>query len=332
MLLIAMILQFLCLVAVAACSAQEAHFTFPAKITNTSDGVCPSEEQRAETRQQIFDEAFAILTPGLSEDNPASSCSAIPAGRPSGYYWIQPATENVPIRLYCDMTRSCGGVTGGWMRMAYLDMTNSSHQCPSGLRQRTDLGVRTCAINSGSPSCSSVILSSHALSFSRVCGRIRAYQVGSPDTFGDTGRGLNPGIDEIYVDGVSLTHGNPRQHIWTFAAGLDEVSTIPQYNCPCTDVNHVNDATQPPSFVGSDYFCDTGSVNSFDGITFHRDDPLWDGVGCGPRNSCCTLNNPPWFYKQLPQPTTDDIEMRLCRDQPLGDEDIAIEAIEIYVQ
>ena len=25
-------------------------------------------------------------------------------------------------------------------------------------------------------------------------------------------------IDDAYVDGVSLTHGSPQQHIWTFAA------------------------------------------------------------------------------------------------------------------
>ena len=33
-------------------------------------------------------------------------------------------------------------------------------------------------------------------------------------------------IDDGYVDGVSITHGNhPRKHIWTLAAALDEVTT-----------------------------------------------------------------------------------------------------------
>ena len=58
------------------------------------------------------------------------------------------------MRVYCDMTRSCGGVTGGWMRVAELDMTGSSQQCPSGLRLRTDSNVRSCGIIS-SPGCSS---------------------------------------------------------------------------------------------------------------------------------------------------------------------------------
>ena len=62
---------------------------------------------------------------------------------------------------------------------------------------------------------------------------------------------------------------------------------------------------------------------------FYVNDPLWDGAGCGPQNTCCSFNNPPWFYKQLPQHTTDDIEMRVCRDQVSGDEDVAIETIDI---
>ncbi len=41
-------------------------------------------------------------------------------------------------------------------------------------------------------------------------------------------------INSTYVDGVSLTHGSPREHIWTFASALDEcVSEGPGYNCPC---------------------------------------------------------------------------------------------------
>ena len=39
---------------------------------------------------------------------------------------------------------------------------------------------------------------------------------------------------------------------------------------------------------------------------------MWDRAGCGPLNDCCNL---PWFYKQLPQATTDSIEIRVCRDQ-----------------
>ena len=163
-----------------------------------------------------------------------------------------------------------------------------------------------------------------------MCGKIKAYQIGSTDAFG-----INPdNIESYYVDGVSLTHGRPRQHIWTFASALDESTSsysYPQAKCPCTNINTSNSATPPPAFVGNDYFCDTGSSDSFTNI-FYSDDPLWDGTGCGPYNTCCSFNNPPWFYKQLPQPTTDDIEMRVCRSDSGSREDISIEAFDIYIR
>ena len=61
-------------------------------------------------------------------------------------------------------------------------------------------------------------------------------------------------------------------------------------------------------------------------------DPLWDRAGCGTQSTCCSFNSPPWFYKQLPETATDDIEMRVCHDQARNDEDIAIEIVELYVQ
>ena len=36
-------------------------------------------------------------------------------------------------------------------------------------------------------------------------------------------------------------------------------SLIPSSNCPCTNTNQAAQATPPPAFVGTDYFCDTGS-------------------------------------------------------------------------
>ena len=207
--------------------------------------------------------------------------------------------------------------------MAELDMTNSSQQCPSALRQRNDSNICTCGTDSGRD-CSSVIFPTNSLSYSKVCGKVRAYQVGSPDDFDVSNRN---DIDTLYLDGVSLTHGTPRQHIWSFAASLDEVGVN---HCLCINRDQASSATRPPAFVGDDYFCDTGSSGSFDFQTFYSDDPLWDGAGCGPLNDCC--NNPPWFYKQLPQATIDSIEMRVCSNESTDNEDIAIELIEIYVQ
>ncbi len=67
-------------------------------------------------------------------------------------------------------------------------------------------------------------------------------------------------------------------------------------------------------------------------ITFYSDDPLWDGQGCGGTSTCCEFNHPPWFCKQLPQPTTDDIELRICGNESIGNEDTPIEIVDMYVR
>ena len=211
--------------------------------------------------------------------------------------------------------------------MAELDMTNSSHQCPSGLTQHNDSNIRTCRRIESSRGCSSVMINI-LRPYSRVCGRVIAYEVGTTDAFALRS---NTTLEDDYADGVSLTRGEPRQHVWTFAAGLQEEESIhSRSTCPCTTNAR---ATPPPNFVGNDYFCEAGTQVSAlsHTATVYNDDPLWDGHGCIPSNPCCSFNNPPWFYKQLPQPATDDLEMRVCRDEDVGSEDIAIESVKIYV-
>ena len=56
---------------------------------------------------------------------------------------------------------------------------------------------------------------------------------------------------------------------------------------------------------------------------------LWNGGSC---TNCGSSDNPPWFYRQLQDHTTDNIEVRVCRDQGASSEDVAIEAFEIYIQ
>ena len=181
------------------------------------------------------------------------------------------------------------------------------------------------------PGCSSAILPLQGVKYSRICGKIIGYQQKSPDAFYPYNGGGQRTIDSHYVDGISITHGHsPRKHIWTFAAALHEHNSHWQFVCPCTNTRNSQVAQIPP-FVGHDYFCDTGSENYYQFI-FYRDDPLWDGEGCGSYNTCCTLNSPPWFMKELSSPTTDDIEVRLCSDFPRNDEDITIQSFELYVQ
>ena len=159
------------------------------------------------------------------------SCAALLPTTPSGYYWVSTSNGSA-VRVYCDMTRSCGGVTGGWVRVGYLDMTDSSHQCPSGFTEHRDSNIRTCQRNDTSAGCGSVMIDV-PYHYSKVCGRVRAYQVGTTNAF--EGRS-SPNIDSNYVDGVSLTHGSPREHIWTFVAKLQEGSGGHHPSvCSCTD-------------------------------------------------------------------------------------------------
>ena len=66
--------------------------------------------------------------------------------------------------------------------------------------------------------------------------------------------------------------------------------------------------------------------------TLHSNDPLWDGENCLSSSTCCSLHNPPYFVKQLPTPTTDDIEARICLNEPSHNENLAVELVELYVQ
>ena len=265
------------------------------------------------------------------EFNPASSCKDLydTSDASSGYYWI--GEVGSAVRVYCNMSLTCGDVTGGWMRVANIDMTNTSQNCPSGLNLITS-PKRVCDIpNDG---CVSTEFDVHGVQYSHVCGRVIAYQkrIGLSFIY------QSNGIDGDYVYGVSITHGqNPREHIWTFAGAPDETLFNPSWKCPCINTN-INPPPTVPSFVGSDYFCDTtfetywGNAISIN--LFPINDPLWDGEGCGSSNTCChdpqREVNPPWFVKTLSSPTSDDIEMRLCR--PFHDGSTPFEIVEFYVQ
>ena len=70
--------------------------------------------------------------------------------------------------------------------------------------------------------CDSVFFSTAGWSYSRVCGRVNAYQRGDPEGFSNI-TGTSPGLENAYLDGVSITHGpaGSRQHIWTLILSTD---------------------------------------------------------------------------------------------------------------
>ena len=185
-----------------------------------------------------------------------------------------------------------------------------------------------CHHSSGS-SFDGVTFNTGNIPYDQVCGRVIAYQKGSTDAFNVF---INRTIDNAYVDGVSITHGFPRQHIWSFAAGIAEITVLDSSSlCPCS-LNSTNGPNVPTN-VENNYFCDTGTITNNGLFTSYLDDPLWDGQGCGPSSSCCSFNSTPWFNVRLPNATTDGIEVRLGIDYASqSTEDILLELLVIYIR
>ena len=257
--------------------------------------------------------------------NPAESCRHILEQEPdstSKYYWIRDPSGRV-TQQYCDMEREGCGTRGGWMRVAHLDMTQPNQQCPSGFRLITSSSKRLCG-RPGPAGCVSVKFSTNGISYNKVCGKVIAYQDKTPD---GTCPYIGHTIEEVYIDGVSITHGTPRQHIWSFIASNAE-NWNDCRSCPC--YAGFNGVRIP--FIGNNVFCDSALDIWRGQYILYTDDPLWDGEGCGSNSHCCSFNNPPWFCTELDQSTSDDIELRLCADQAISDEDVPIEHIELYVQ
>ena len=178
----------------------------------------------------------------------------------------------------------------------------------------------------------------HSLQVTMKC--VERYQKGTSDGFYPSARAhgrftgnyqpetMSRSLDRVYVDGISVTLGSPRKHLWTYAIGLSDDGDFPAFNCPCAKYP----GPEPPSFVHNDYYCESGSTGTvLNGARVYTEDPLWDGAGCLPENSCCYQPSMPWFYRQLPKPEYGSIEVRMCRDQHFNDEDLMVEQMELYI-
>ena len=212
------------------------------------------------------------------------------------------------------------------MRLVYFNMSEPGASCPTSLRQ-INTPAKLCG-RLTSPGCSGVTYPTEGIHYSKVCGQARGYQYYSTDAF----RTSTTDINSYYVDGIAITYGNPRHHLWTYAAGLSDDGTYQGgvYNCPCAKYP----GRAPPDFVGQDYYCESGITGHYqDHQRIALEDPLWDGDGCGPGNNCCNEAGMPWFYRALPQKVDAYIEVRLCTDSDrTANEEIYAELLEIYVQ
>ena len=166
-------------------------------------------------------------------------------------------------------------------------MSDSSQQCPGSWRLISGNGVRACGRPSSGCHSQTYIVQRR---YNKVCGQVVDYQVGSPCAFHDRHSDL---IDQNYVDGVSVTYGRPRKHIWKFAASITETlsTTYLQQSCPCTVAGTGLQTPQPPSFVGNNSYCESGNpLNAHEntGILRYTDDSLWM-VGSAKANAATML-------------------------------------------
>ena len=274
---------------------------------------------------------------GFDIDLPGTSCVDIYNKNPtshgrSGYYVLK--TDHL-FFAYCDMELDCGGNKGGWMRLADIN-TKRGDTCPSGWRR-----YKSYCTGGSAAGCYSAHFSTNSTSYTKVCGKAVGYQKGTMDCFFPSAYAhgkadyyrpttSSRSLDGVYVDGISITTGNPRKHVWTYAVGLSDDYNYPELNCPCAKTP----GPDPPMYVGSHYYCESGNTGIFNGkdATLFTGDPLWDGAGCRLENSCCYDAGMPWFLRQFPTTTTGDIEVRICYDEVFSNEAVAVEQIQLYVR
>ena len=253
-----------------------------------------------------------------------TSCNQIKNQRPSagsGNYVLARTHGSENYTTYCNMNNLCGS-GGGWTRLAYLDMSYSTQSCPSGFKLYQSGGVRACGRPGSSGSCVSVQFPSNGISYSQVCGRVVGYQYGHTDAVS----GYHNNINSWYVEGVSITRGSPRQHVWTLMAGITEANAASN-SCPCNNGSTVSVVP----FIGDNYFCESGNTASSTSSILYTSDPLWDGSNCRSYEApCCNAPGLPWFYRSYSSTTTDYIELRVCGDA--GGEDCPVSFYEIYVK
>lgn len=220
---------------------------------------------------------------------------------------------------YCRMD-----ATEAWMRVVKLDRGHMEG-C---LGDWVDVsGPRACGrAASGSGRIRSALLGV-GVPYTRVSGHVRALQQGTPDAFNRVVPGAPTGIDDAYVDGVSITVGptTARKHVFTYAVANADYATSPGA-CPCA-----MGAAAPPAFVGTDLMCDSGQTATQDTVTsaLYAGNPLFDGIR---GVTCSPTQDPAVFVRTLQAPTTEPLEVRLMADQDSADEDVLLTALELYVR
>ena len=139
-------------------ASQETNTTFPltyrARAAEGGEQVCSPNELQQRLQDITRNDVSNLLKSSLPALVPCSDtnlgqlehCPAVSSRdivrqdqfilHPSGYYWIR-SSNGSTVRVYCGMDRGCScNNNGWWTRVAYLNMTDPSQQCPSAWTQQ----------------------------------------------------------------------------------------------------------------------------------------------------------------------------------------------------
>ena len=165
--------------------------------------------------------------------------------------------------------------------------------------------------------CASAQFYMKEVNYQHICGQAKGYQKGGVYAF----QVKMQFIDDAYINGISITVGSPRKHVWTYAAGLSDGNSI--------NVCIINGCCAQ---IGMLWFYRKLLVGFRELDCYYINNPLWDGAGCGTDNGCCAQIGMLWFYRKLLVSIAEDFEVRICKENIHQDEDIAVEQIELFIR
>jgi hypothetical protein len=147
-------------------------------------------------------------------------------------------------------------------------------------------------------------------------GAIEGRAMDSLDAFGASGTTL----DSNYVDGVSVSAvGTVRTHVFSLAASHNGTDN----DCPCSGGPGAN------AFTNGDWACDRAATTY---SSAYDSTPLWEGDVS--TTECAPAGYAEGFFYVAVGATdrSDSLEVRILLNEDLGNEDIALTRVELYVR
>ena len=272
-------------------------------------------EEVARQLEQLVEKTQAIVEEKESstEEEEGPSCASILSKYPSavsGPYEVQ-GPDGERVKLYCNMDKKCcRHGNKGWTRLGYLNMSDTTHSCPDGFKEVAK-PVRGCRRAMKKSSCASVTFQNPGeLPYTSVCGSFVATQQGSPDALIKKG----DKTDWEY-DGISVHLDQSGTYLVVLGAPGEKIKKW--FTCPCKALDDPEQETLIT--FGTDL-----TPSKFCPLSNNR-------RSCPAKINCCAGEGLPPFCVTLPEPTTDDITVKLCLDDD-DNEDITIQEIELLVQ